>query len=164
MQVLLLKDVAGIGHAGDIKEVSGGHAKNYLLPKKLAVPASEGAQKQAQSIREATERRHDRKLTEAKGLATKINGQVLTFKMKAGEGDRLYGSVTNGEIAEALSKVAKIEIERRQVELEHPIKALGQHNVLVKVASGVSATIVVTVEREAEPHAPESRVPGGEES
>jgi large subunit ribosomal protein L9 len=153
MQVLLLKDVAGIGHAGDIKDVSGGHAKNYLFPKKLAVPASEGAQKQAQSIREATERRHDRKLTEAKALATRIEGQVLTFKVRAGEGERLYGSVTNGEIAEALSKVAKVEIERRQIELEHPLKSLGPHNVPVKIASGVTATILVNVERAAEPHA-----------
>ena len=148
MQVLLLKDVAGIGHAGDIKEVSGGHAKNYLFPKKLAVPASEGAQKQAQSIREAAERHRDRKLTEAKAQASKLDGQVLTFKVLAGEGDRMYGSVTNAEIAEALSKVAKTEIERRQIELEHPIKSLGQHSVPVKVASGVTATIVVTVERE----------------
>jgi len=159
MQVLLLKDVVGVGHAGDIKEVSGGHAKNYLFPKKLAVPVSEGAQKQAQSIREATERRRDRKLTEAKTLATRIDGQVLTFKMRSGEGDRLYGSVTNGEIAEALSRVAKVEVERRQIELEHPIKSLGQHNVPVKVAPGVTATILVTVERETEPHAS-----GGEES
>ncbi len=158
MQVMLLKDVAGIGHAGDIKEVSGGYARNYLLPKKLAVAASEGAQKQAQSIRQATERRRDRKLTEAKSLATKVEGQVLTFKMRAGEGDRLYGSITSGEIAEALSKIAGVEIERRQIELEHPIKSLGQHGVPVKVASGVSATIVVIVERAAESHAP-----GGEE-
>jgi large subunit ribosomal protein L9 len=149
MQVLLLKDVAGIGHAGDIKEVSGGHAKNYLFPKKLAVPASEGAQKQAQSIREAAERHRDRKLTEAKAQASKLDGQVLTFKVLAGEGDRMYGSVTTAEIAEALSKVAKMEIERRQIELEHPIKSLGQHSVPVKIASGVIATIVVNVEREA---------------
>jgi large subunit ribosomal protein L9 len=150
MQVLLLKDVAGIGHAGDIKEVSGGHAKNYLFPKKLAVPASEGAQKQAESLREAGERRRDRKLTEARAQASKLDGQVLTFKVLAGEGDRMYGSVTSAEIAEALSKVAKTEIERRQIELEHPIKSLGQHSVPVKVASGVTATIVVTVEREVE--------------
>jgi large subunit ribosomal protein L9 len=148
MQVLLLKDVAGIGHAGDIKDVSGGHAKNYLFPKKLAVPVSEGAQKQAQSIREAAERRRDRKLTEAKAQASKLDGQVLTFKVLAGEGDRMYGSVTTAEIAEALSKVAKTEIDRRQIELEHPIKSLGQHSVPVKVASGVMATIVVSVERE----------------
>jgi large subunit ribosomal protein L9 len=153
MLVLLLKDVAGIGHAGDIKDVSGGHAKNYLFPKKLAVPASEGAQKQALSMREAAERRRDRKLIEAKALATKIDGQVLTFAVRAGEGERLYGSVTNGEIAEALSKVAQIDIERRQIELEHAIKSLGSHSVQVKVASGVTATIVVNVERATEPRA-----------
>jgi large subunit ribosomal protein L9 len=150
MQVLLLKDVAGIGHAGDIKEVPGGYAKNYLLPKKLAVAASEGAQKQAQSIRESAERRRDRKHTEAKSLAARLEGQVLAFKVRAGEGDRLYGSVTNGEIAEALSRVAGTEIDRRQIELEHPLKALGQHSVPVKVASGVTATIVVSVERKEE--------------
>jgi large subunit ribosomal protein L9 len=147
MQVLLLKDVAGIGHAGDIKEVTGGYAKNYLLPKKLAVAASEGAQKQAQSIREASERRRDRKHTEAKSLAARIEGQVLAFKMRSGEGDRLYGSVTNAEIAEALSKAVGVEIERRQIDLEHPLKSLGQHSVPVKVASGVTATILVNVER-----------------
>jgi large subunit ribosomal protein L9 len=159
MLVLLLKDVAGIGHAGDIKDVSGGHAKNYLFPKKLAVPASEGAQKQAQSMREAAERRRDRKFIEAKALATKIDGQVLSFVVRAGEGDRLYGSVTNGEIAEALSKVAKTDIERRQIEMEHAIKSLGSHSIQVKVASGVTATIVVNVER-----APESHPQGAEGS
>jgi large subunit ribosomal protein L9 len=147
MQVLLLKDVAGIGHAGDIKEVAGGYAQHYLLPKKLAVVASEGAQKQAKSIREAAERRRDRKHTEAKSLAARLEGHVLTFKMRAGEGDRLYGSVTNGEIAEMLSRAAGMEIERRQIDLEHPLKALGRHSVPVKVASGVTATILVDIER-----------------
>jgi large subunit ribosomal protein L9 len=151
MLVLLLKDVAGIGHAGDIKDVSGGHAKNYLFPKNLAVPASEGAQRQAQSIREATERRRDRQHAEARVTAAKIDGQALTFKVRAGEGDRLYGSVTNGEIAEELSKAAKIEIERRQVEIEHPIKSLGAHGVQVRIAPGVTATITVNVERAEEP-------------
>jgi large subunit ribosomal protein L9 len=159
MLVLLLKDVAGIGHAGDIKDVSGGHAKNYLFPKKLAVPASEGAQKQAQSMHEAAERRRDRKLIEAKALAAKIDGQVLKFTVRAGEGDRLYGSVTNAEIAEALSKVAKIDIERRQIELEHAIKSSGSHSVQVRVASGVTATVQVNVER-----TPESHAHGGEGS
>ncbi len=147
MQVLLLKDVAGIGHAGDIKEVSGGYAKNYLFPKNLAIAASDGAQKQAQSLREAAERRRDRKLVEAKSLASRLDGQVLAFKVRAGEGDRLYGSITNSDIAEALSRIVGTEIERRQVDLEHPIKSLGAHPVPVKVASGVTATVVVQVER-----------------
>jgi large subunit ribosomal protein L9 len=147
MQVLLLKDVAGLGHAGDIKEVAGGYAKNYLLPKKLAVAATEGAQKQAQSIRDAAGRRRDRKLLEAKSLASQIEGQVLSFQVRAGEGERLYGSVTSGDIAEALSRVAGAEIDRRQVDLEHPLKSLGEHTVPVKVASGVTANITVNVER-----------------
>lgn len=146
MQVLLLKDVEGVGHAGDIIEVSGGYARNYLLPRKLAVVATPGAQKQAQSIREAAQRRRDRKLIEARSLAARVDGQVLTFKMRVGEGDRLYGSVTNSDIAEALSRVTGLEIERRNVELEHSLKTLGQHPVTVKIASGVTATVQVNVE------------------
>ncbi len=146
MQVLLLKDIEGLGHAGDIVEVSGGYARNYLLPRKLAITATPGAQKQAQSIREAAQRRRDRKLLEAKSLAARVDGQVLTFKMRVGEGDRLYGSVTNSDIAEALSRATGLEVERRNVELEHPLKTLGQHPVTVKIGSGVTATVQVNVE------------------
>lgn len=147
MQVLLLKDVEGLGHAGDIKEVSGGYAKNYLLARSLAVPATEGAQKQAQSLREATRRRQDRKVTEANTMAARIDGQVLNFKVRAGEGERLYGSVTNGDVAEALARVTGLEIERRHIELEHSIKTLGEHAVTVKLGSGVSAIVRVIVDR-----------------
>jgi len=147
MQVLLLKDVAGLGRAGDIKEVAGGYAQNLLLPRKLAVPLSEGAKKQAESLQEAAERKRARKQTEAKALASRIEGQVLVFKARAGEGDRLYGSITNSDVAERLSQALGTEIERRLVELEHPIKSLGEHAAAVKVSSGVSAKVRVIVER-----------------
>jgi len=147
MQVLLLKNVEGLGHAGDIKEVAGGYANNYLIPRKLAVVATEGAQKQAKVLRDAAQRQQDRKLTEAKSIAAKVDGQVLNFKVRAGEGDRLYGSVTNADVAEALAQVTGLEIDRRHVELEHSIKTLGQHEVTVKLGSGVSAVVQVVVER-----------------
>src|SRR5512142_1755305 len=102
MQVMLLKDVAGLGHAGDIKHVAGGYAQNFLFPRNLAVPASEGAQKQAKILHEAAERRRDRKASEAKETASRINGQEVVFTARAGEGDRLYGSITNQDVAEKL--------------------------------------------------------------
>jgi large subunit ribosomal protein L9 len=147
MQVLLLKDVEGLGHAGDIKAVSGGYAKNYLLARNLAVPATDGAQKQAQLLRDAAARRQDRKLTEAKMMAARLEGKVLNFKVRAGEGERLYGSVTNNDIAEALAQLTGLEIERRNVEIEHSIKTLGEHEVVVKLGSGVSAVVRVNIDR-----------------
>ncbi len=150
MQVLLLKDVEGIGRAGDIKEVAGGFALNYLIPRKLGVQATEGAQKQAKLLKDAAERRRDRKSTEAKVLAARVDGKTLTFKARAGDGDRLYGSITSADIAEALSKQIGTEVDRRFIELEHPIKSLGEHKVAIKLGGGANAAIYVLVERAAE--------------
>jgi large subunit ribosomal protein L9 len=150
MQVLLLSNVDGLGHAGDIKDVPGGYAKNFLLPRHLAVIATQGAARQAQELKDAEERRKNRKLADAKSLANKVNGQTLTFQVRAGEGDKLYGSITGAEIADKLSRNLGMEIDRKHIELEHPLKSLGQHEVPVKLGSGVTATILVTLERAAE--------------
>jgi large subunit ribosomal protein L9 len=150
MQVMLLKDVEGLGHAGDIKHVAGGYAQNYLLPRHLALPASEGALKQAKSLKDAAERRRQRKFNEAKTLADSLNGKVVTFTAKAGEGDRLYGSITAHDVAERLAQTTGVEVDHRLVALEHPIKELGEHAVPIKIASGATATVTVRVEREAE--------------
>jgi large subunit ribosomal protein L9 len=149
MRVLLLKDVKGLGHAGDIKEVAGGYALNYLVPNKLAQQVTEGAVKQSKDLQDAAERKRERKTTEAKGLAAKLDGRIITFTARTGEGDRLYGSITSADIVEALSKATGIEVDRKYVDLEHPIKSLGAHPVTVKVASGLTATITAIVEREA---------------
>ena len=150
MRVLLLKDVPGLGHAGDVKEVAGGYAHNLLFPRKLAVPASEGALKQVQAAKEAAEQRRQRKLIEAKELVAQLDGRVVTFEARAGEGERLYGSITNADVAEELTRMLGIEIERRNVELERPIKALGEHRATVKVGPGATATVWVRVRRVAE--------------
>lgn len=149
MRVLLLKDVKGFGRAGDIKEAAGGYALNYLIPNKLAQPVTEGTVKQSKDLQEAATRKQDRKVSEARNLAARLDGQVLTFKARTGEGERLYGSITSADIAEALSKAAGVEIDRRYVELEHPIKTLGAHPVTLKVASGLTATVTALIEREA---------------
>jgi len=148
MQVLLLRNVEGLGNAGDIKDVPGGYAKNFLLPRKLAVAATAGAARQASELKEAEERRKSRRLSEAEVLAAKVNGQELTFKVRAGEGDKLYGSITSADIAEQLGRALGIEFDRKHIELDHGLKTLGKHDVPVKLGSGVSATIAVNVERE----------------
>lgn len=149
MRVLLLKDVKGLGHAGDIKEVAGGYGQNYLLANGLAQQVTEGAVKQASALKDATARKRDRKALEAKSLAAKLDGKMLTFKARTGEGDRLYGSITNADIAEALTKATGLEIDRRYIELEHPIKTLGEHSITLKIASGLTAKVMAVVEREA---------------
>jgi large subunit ribosomal protein L9 len=150
MQVMLLKDVAGLGHAGDIKHVAAGYAQNYLFPRNLAVPATEGAVKQAKSLQDAAERRHQRKISEAKETAARLDGREIVFTARAGEGDRLYGSITGHDVAEKLQAETGVEVDRRFVELEHPIKSLGEHHVTVKFGSGAVASVRVRVERQVE--------------
>jgi|YNPBryantNP2012_1023418.scaffolds.fasta_scaffold11902_1 large subunit ribosomal protein L9 len=150
MQVLLIKNVEGLGHAGEIKEVAGGYAHNFLFPRKLAVPLTDAALKQAQQMKEAEARRQERRAMEAKLLAGQLDGQTIVFHARAGEGDRLYGSITSADIADALSRMIGREIERRFVDLEHPIKTLGEHRVPIKIGGGTTATVYVRVERSAE--------------
>jgi large subunit ribosomal protein L9 len=147
MQVLLLKDVKGLGKAGEIKEVAGGYAQNYLFPSKLATAATESAQRHAQSTKQAVEAKQERKVNAAQQLAAQLNGQVVVIIAKTGEGDRLYGSITSSDIAEALGKTTGLAVDRRHIELEHPIKSLGGHDVVVKTGPGHSATVSVIVER-----------------
>lgn len=148
MQVLLLKNVPSIGKAGEVKKVNDGYARNYLLPNKLAVPASEGAVKQSEQIKEAAVRRDAKTLSEAKELGAMIDKVTLVFRAKAGEGDRLFGSVTSGDIADALAREKGITIDKRKIALESPVKDLGNHRVTIKLHPEVSATLMVTVEKE----------------
>jgi large subunit ribosomal protein L9 len=134
-----------------IKDVAGGYAHNLLFPRKLAVAVTEGAVKQAVDIKEAAVRRKERKASEAKTLADMLDGKTVIFRARAGEGDRLYGSITNADIADQLTRMIGHEVERRLIELEHPIKTLGEHKLIVKIASGAAATVYVRVERAAEP-------------
>ncbi len=150
MQVLLLKDVEGLGHAGEIKNVASGYAKNFLFARKLAVVASEGAMRQAQQLKEAADRKRQRKTNENVEIAQRLDGQMVTLKARAGEGDRLYGSITTQDIAEALAQATGIKVDRHDIELEHGLKALGEHPVLIKLGGGAQATIRVTVERDRE--------------
>lgn len=149
--MLLLKEVKGLGKAGDIKEVAGGYASNYLFPNKLAEPATEGSVKVAQQVKAAETRKVEKKANEAKNLAAKLQGQTVVLKARSGEGDRLYGSITAQDVAEALAKSTGLAIDKRIVGMEHPIKALGRHDVTLRFGGGLTAVISVIVERSKEP-------------
>ncbi|MCS7039130.1 MAG: 50S ribosomal protein L9 [Anaerolineae bacterium] len=148
MEVLLLKPVPGLGEAGAICKVKPGYARNYLIPRGLALPATEGLRKQATQIKEAAERRRQRELTAARSLAERIRATTLTFKARAGEGGRLYGSVTAAMIAERLSQAVGEEIDRRRLRLEHSLRELGEHEVTIHLATGVDAVFKVVIEAE----------------
>jgi large subunit ribosomal protein L9 len=146
MEVLLIKPVPGLGEAGAICKVKPGYARNYLIPRGLALPATAGLRKQATQIQAAAERRRQRELNAARSLAERIRATTLTFKARAGEGGRLYGSITPTMIAEQLSQVLGQEIDRRRLRLEQPLRELGEHEVTIHLATGVDATFKVVVE------------------
>jgi large subunit ribosomal protein L9 len=148
MQVLLLKDVDGLGEIGEVKKVADGYARNYLIPRGLAVPATEGAVRQMEAARQARLRRHAKALTEAQLLAQLLDGTTLTFHARAGETDRLYGSITNAHIAQALAEKFEREIDKRKIDLEEPLKELGTHAVTVRLAPEAEAKLTVIIERE----------------
>ena len=148
MEVLLKQDVKGVGHAGDIKKVASGYARNFLIPQGLAAPANKGATKQAQQIKSAAERRHERERANAASLAERINSTSVTFKARAAETGRLFGSITASDIAEALEKRLGVEIHKRQIDLEHPLRDLGSHQVAVRLMPDVVPNVTVLIEAE----------------
>ncbi|MGD2206551.1 MAG: 50S ribosomal protein L9, partial [Anaerolineae bacterium] len=129
MEVLLVKDVESLGKAGDIQDVANGYARNFLFPRGLAVAATPGAIRQAKERRKAEARQDARILREAQDVAERLDGLVVTFQALAGETDRLYGSITNADIAEALEKESGLEVDRRKISMEEPLKELGTHAV-----------------------------------
>jgi large subunit ribosomal protein L9 len=140
MRVLLLKEVKGLGKAGDIKEVAGGYAANFLFPNKLAQPVTEGAVKTAQEVKAAEVRKVEKKANESKQLVQKLNGQTVALKARSGEGDRLYGSITSQDVP----------VDKRVIDM-HPIKTLGRHDVMLRLGGGLTATVTVLVEKSKEP-------------
>jgi len=150
MEVLLLKDVDRQGRAGEVIRVSDGYARNFLLPRGLAVQASSGAIKQAEREREAESRRVAHELSEAQALAQTLDGVAVTFHARAGESDRLYGSITKANIAEALEAKIGQEVDRRKIEMDESLKELGTHAITIKLAPEAEAKVTVVIEREEE--------------
>ncbi len=147
MEVILLKDVPGLGRSGEIKEVPEGYARNYLIPKGLAVKSTKGRIKDIELRKSAVETKALREKDSAMRLAERLKGTSLTFKVKVGEENKLFGSITSGDIAEELNKKG-FNIDKHQIVLKEPIKYLGTYEVTVKLGFGISAPISVVVERE----------------
>jgi len=148
MEVLLTETVDNLGSAGEVKKVADGYARNFLIPKGLAVPATAGALKQAELRRQAEARRQQREKVEAESLARTLSQVTLTFRVKAGEKDKLYGSITNADIAEAFERETGQAIDKRKVELEEPIRELGSYYVPIKLLPDLAPRVTVVVERE----------------
>ncbi|MBX0327146.1 50S ribosomal protein L9 [Oscillochloris sp. ZM17-4] len=161
MKVLLTNDVEHLGKAGELKDVSGGFGRNYLIPKGFAVLATRGQIRQAEERMSAQRRRAEVGRKDAQALAARINGVSLHFSVKVGEQDRLYGSVTNVDIAEKLKAQIGIEIDRRKIDLEDPIKRTGIYAVKVQLLSDLAPVLNVIVEPEG--GAPEAEAPATED-
>jgi large subunit ribosomal protein L9 len=146
MKVLLSQDVEKLGKAGDVKEVSGGYGRNFLLPKGLAVLATKGQVKQAEERHAAQEKRLQAARKDAEALAARIAGQTLRFTARVGELDRLYGSITSADIAEKLQAQTGVEVDRRKIDLDEPIKRIGIYPIKVQLVAGLEPLINVVVE------------------
>ncbi len=153
MQVLLLKDIKRLGKAGDIRTVADGYARNYLLPRGLAVLATSGAVRRTEVQKAIEEQREERVRTDSAALAERLSDITLTFKVKAGERGRLYGSVTSADIAEEIERRTGQPVDKRKVELEEAIRLLGTHKVAIRFLPGVVAEVTVEVQRESEEEA-----------
>jgi len=150
MEVILFKDVKGLGEAGQVRRVADGYARNYLIPRGLAAVATAGARKHAAEQAASTAKRQESQRSEAEAKAAKIGDVELVFSAKAGDTGRLYGSVTNGDIAEKLSERLGSAVDKRKVLLEDPIKEIGKTKVEVKLHSDVKITVTVIVEPDAD--------------
>ena len=151
MKVVFLEEVEGSGRIGEIKDVANGFARNYLLPRRLAAPATPADIRRAEARAEKEARRQAVLDEEAQAVAEKLAGAVIAISARVGEQGRLYGSITAADIAEEVSKLAGRQIEHRQILLAEPLKELGTHEINVKLTRNVEAPVQVEVASEEPP-------------
>ena len=155
MKVIFLEDVKNVAKAGDTKEVADGYARNYLLPKKLALLSKPGAVAEVKAQIEA--RAETEKM---KKMAAEIDGKEITFKVKMGVKDRMHGSITAANISTELKDVTGQDVDKRKIELTDPIKQLGTYDIVIKLAKGIEPKIKVNViEKEKEPEKEAAKEP-----
>jgi large subunit ribosomal protein L9 len=147
-QAILLADVENLGSRGDAVEVAPGYLRNYLLPRKLAQPATKGALEEAQRRLEAQERAEREGAERAQETAALLSKTVLTIHHRAGEDGKLFGSVTSKEIADGIRDARDLKIDHRKIQLEEPIHAIGTYMVDVEVSTGVTASVKTIVAEE----------------
>ena len=145
MRVVFLEDVAGVAQGGEVKEVKNGFARNYLIPKNLAVVATQDTLQRVQRLGKQAEDTRLQRLTDMKAFGEELDGVQINIAMRAGASGRLYGSVTNVVVAEELGKLTDREIDRRTVEIDEPIRRVGSYNVRLRLHPDVDASIMVLV-------------------
>lgn len=148
MKVIFLKDVKGQGKKGEIKEVSEGYARNFLIPQGAVQIATDGAKKTLDAMAASVQKKKDKEKEDAKALAARLEEMTVVIKAKAGEGGRLFGAITSKQIAEALEAANKITLDKRKIELGDPIRTLGTTKVPVKLHPDVKGTLNVQVVEE----------------
>lgn len=148
MKVVFLQDVTNVAAAGEVKEVANGYARNFLLPKNLAVVATNVELGKVEQRHQAEARRESRLGEESEAVAQVLRETTVTLKVRAGEGERIYGSVTSADIATEIQKSTGHEIDKRKIALDEPIRELGSHQVPIKLTKNVTASVTVVVEQE----------------
>jgi large subunit ribosomal protein L9 len=150
MEVILKEDVAKLGSRGDVVKVADGYGRNYLLPRKLAIEATRANKAVVDQMKQAAVRRAARDKADAEALAQQFQGVTVNFTRKAGEKEHLFGSVTSSDIAEAL-EAKGFNVDRRKIQLQEPIKQVGEFTVPVRLYKDVTANVKVVVDKEAAP-------------
>ena len=145
MKVILINDVEALGKSGELKDVTDGYARNFLIPRKMAVPAAGGAFRAWQHDIASREDKRKKERADAEIAAQRIGSTTLTMGVKVGEGGKLYGSITSKEIADALARRG-IVVDRHKVDLDEPLKMLGTYKVAIKVFSGMTPEVTIVVE------------------
>ncbi|MGE5584498.1 MAG: 50S ribosomal protein L9 [Bacillota bacterium] len=150
MKVILKQDVKGLGREGDTVKAADGYARNYLIPRGLAIEASERNLKILQAEKVAIGKKADKELALARQLAQELASGGITIRRKSGEGGRLFGSVTARDVADAIKEVLGVEVDRRKIELGDPIKAVGSYTIPIRLHAQVTAKVVIDVEPQSE--------------
>jgi large subunit ribosomal protein L9 len=145
VKIVLREDVDTLGRKGDLVDVADGYARNFLVPRGLAIRATKGAAKQAEAMRRNREAREVRDRESAQEIAARLDGVRIEVKARAGEGGKLFGSVTNADVADAVKAATEVELDRRTIELAEPIKELGPAELPVRLHPDVVATLSVEV-------------------
>ena len=145
MKVILLEEVRGVGQAGKVAEVSDGYARNYLFPRKLALEATPGALKNLELHQAQITRKLAKRAADAQALADRLAQVTVTLKAKAGEGGKLYGSITAADIMEELARAHSLTVDKRRILIHEPIKSLGEHTVKAHLAPGIEPDLRVNV-------------------
>lgn len=144
-KLILTHEVTGLGEPGDVVEVKDGYARNFLVPRGLATGWSKGAESQISAIRKARKAREIATLDEAKATRDSLQSKPVVVKAKAGQGGRLFGAVTTGDIAEAVKALGGPSVDKRKIEIGQPIKSTGSYTVTIRLHAEVSANIAVNV-------------------